>query len=852
MLRLAIRNILSRKLRFALTAIAIILGTAMMSGTYVLTDQITGAFDEIFAKANEGIDVIIARQQKFDSAQGAVAAPIDSTVVDTVRKVAGVKVAEGQLQGTASLVVNGKSVGSIGGAPSLLVTVAKDNRFNSSIPAAAGRAPRVPGEISIDEAYAKRAKLTVGAKVQVATPTGLHDATLVGIFKFGNSGSLGGTTLTAATIEDAQAWLDMKGKVSTIAVAGDVGITPAVLKERITRLLTPDKYRVETGEESADRAAKTVNDGIGFLSTILSVFALIAILVGSFVIFNVFSITIAQRIREIAMLRTIGASRAQLRRSVIIEALILGVIASLVGIAFGVFIAMGLKKAFDAAGIGLPTASLRVLPRTVIVPLLVGTIATFLAAIIPATRATRIAPVAALREGAVLPKSRIAPYVPYFGVLATIIGIASVVAGFMSDGSLGSRLKTIGVGAALIVIGIGLAMRLMIRPIARAVGAPLAKVFGNSAAIARQNATRDTTRTASTATALMIGVGLVVFIAVFVYGFKVSIFDALDRTLKSDGVSMSENFTPMPTGVVEAARTVPSVASALGIGTVETQVGGQSASVSAIDPIAARDLVRFDWKKGGSDAILSQLGANDSVVEESFAQDHKLAIGSSFTVNAIDGQQAAFTVRGIYRDPQLFVGYTITPAGLARLTETPTVSIMLTKLKPGVDLQVGTAQLRNALKTTYPTVKVRTKQEHKDFINTTMSTFLNVFYALLALSVLISLIGVVITLLLAIYERTREIGMMRAIGTTRGQVRAMILHEGVITCLIGGIVGLFVGLLLGWLITKGLESEGLAFSVPYGTLVVVLILTIVAGLVSALLPARRAAKLQPLDALHYE
>ena len=852
MLRLALRNIMARKLRFALTAIAIVLGTAMMSGTYVLTDQITGAFDEIFAKANEGVDVIIARQQKFDSQQGAAPAPIDQSVVAQVKVIPGVDVAEGQLQGTASLVVDGKSIASVGGAPSLLVTAATEPRFNSSIPAVAGHAPRAPGEISVDEAYAKRAKVTIGQRVQVSTPTGLHPATLVGIFKFGDSGSLGGTTLTATTVQDAQDWLDLKGKVTTIAVAGRVGTDPNVLKARIAQVLPQDRYRVETGTESADRQATTINNGIGFLRTTLSIFALIAIMVGSFVIFNVFSITIAQRIREIAMLRTIGASRAQLRRSVIIEALILGVVASLIGIGFGVLLAMGLKWAFDKGGIGLPTASLRVLPRTVIVPLLVGTIATFLAAIIPATRATRIPPVSALREGAVLPKSRIAPYVPYIGIVATLIGIALVAVGLTSDASLGSRLKTIGFGAALIVIGIGLAMRLMIRPIAGAVGAPLEAAFGNSAAIARRNATRDTTRTASTATALMIGVGLVVFIAVFVHGIKVSLFDALDTTLRADEVTLNENFSPMPIGIVAAARAVPAIESAMGIGTVETQVDGSSAAISAIDPAAAKSLVNFDWKDGGSNALLDQLGSDGAVVEESFAQDRSLKVGSKFNVEAIDGQRATFTVKGIYRDPQLFTGYTITTAGLRRLTETPTVAVLLTKLRPGVDLTVGTAQLNDALATSYPTAKVRTRGEYKDFINTQLSVFLYVLYALLALSVIISLIGVIITLLLAIYERTREIGMMRAVGTTRGQVRAMILHEGVITCLIGGIVGLFVGLLLGGLVTKGLASEGIAFAVPYVTLVVVLVLTILAGLIAAFLPAIRAAKLRPLDALQYE
>ncbi len=852
MFKLALRNIMSRKLRFAMTAIAIILGTAMMSGTYVLTDQITGAFDDIFAKANQGVDVIITHKQAFDSQQGATTAPFDESLAEKVRAVDGVAVAEGQMDGTGSLVVDGKSVTSVGGAPALLVSTPTNERFRASN-IATGRFPDAPGEVAVDVGLADRKNLSAGMKLQVATNTGLHPATLVGTFRFADSGSLGGTILIAVTLKDAQDWTGHPGQITSVVVAGTPGTPPTTLKQNITTALgDAGDLRIETGSESADRQAKSINDNLGFLSTTLTVFALIAILVGAFVIFNVFSITIAQRIREIAMLRTIGASRGQIRGSVVLEALIIGFVASLIGIGLGVLIAIGLKAIFSAAGFGLPTASLRVAPRTVIIPLVIGTVVTMLSVIIPAARATKIPPVAALREGAVLPKSRFSRYTPYIGIGVALLGILLIALGFSSDGALSRRLIMIAVGGGAIVLGIGLAIRLLIRPLARLLGAPGEAVFGNSASLARQNAVRDPARTASTATALMIGVGLVVFIAVFAHGFKVSFFDAIDRNLRVDQISINENFSPMPAGVTEIARAVPGVRAALGVGSLETKVNGTSAVMNAVDPAAARSLVRFDWQNGGSDALLDQLGSDGTIVEESLATDKGLKVGDTLKVTAIDGQTGTLTVRGIYRDPQLFVGYTVSDAGYRRFTDTPAVGVLLTQLAPGASLAKVTASLTDAMKQAYPTVKVRTKAEYKTFVNKSFSSFLNIFYALLALSVLISLVGVVITLFLAIYERTREIGMMRAVGTTRGQIRSMILHEGVITCLIGGVVGVFVGLLLGWVIIKGLEGEGLGFSVPWGTLVAVLFLTVIAGLLAAFLPSRRAAKLRPLEALHYE
>ncbi len=849
MLRIALRNLRGRKLRFALTGLAIVLGTAMISGTFVLTDQITGAFDEIFAKANKGVDVILTKQQAFDSEQGTAPGPLSESLVATVQGVEGVALAEGLVDAQGSLVVDGDFVSSSGGAPTIVVSTPSE-RFRSS-DVVEGAFPSTDGQIAVDVGLADRENLSVGQRVGLTTRVGVRPVTVVGTFRFAESDAIGGATITAITLADAQRWYDRENQVTSVVAAAADGVSADGLKRRIQEV-APAGVRVETGSENADRQADTINDNLGFLRNFLFVFAAIAVLVGAFIIFNVFSITVAQRIREMAMLRTIGASRAQLRRTVLAEALVVGLLASIVGIAVGVLFAVALKAIFNAVGFGLPTAAISIQPRTIIWPLVVGVLVTVLAAVIPAIRATRIPPVAALREGATLPRSRFSRFTPYIGMAMTLIGVLLIVAGFQSSGGFQGRLSLIGFGAFLILIGVGLAMRLLIRPLAGFVGWPLARLFGNSARLGRQNTIRDPARTASTATALMIGIGLVVFVAVFVNGFKNSFFDALDRTIDADLIIVSDNFQPLAGGIVDVTRSAPGVESALGVGFAEIEVAGQRTSLNAVDPAGARSAVKFDWQDGGSDALLGQLGEGNALVERGFAEERGLAVGDRFTATTIEGRKETFAVIGEYKDPQLFTGFTVSNAAYERIVTDRDVGVLLASFAPGIDTTQGKEAVAGTLGETYPSAKVRTRSEYKDFINEQTTSILFVFYALLALSVLISLVGVIITLLLSIYERTREIGMMRAIGAQRRQIRAIVRSESVITCAIGGVVGLAIGLFLGWVMIKGLEDEGLGFSVPVGTLIAVLVLALIAGILAAVFPARRASRLNPLEALHYE
>ncbi len=849
MFRFALKALRTRKLRSVLTGIAILLGTAMIAGTFILTDQVSGAFDDIFKKANQGTDVILTQKTAFESQQQQPG-PLPQSLIATVQKVPGVALAEGQIGALGALVVDGKYVGPASGAPPLVFST-PSSRFNSNT-IVAGAFPARHGDVAIDKGLADREKLKVGQQVGLTTRIGQQPVTISGIFKFGDANSIGGATLTAITLTDAQAWFDRKGQVSTILVAGDNGVSPTDLASRV-QAAVPANVLVETGTANASRQAGDINDNLGFLKQFLFVFAVIALLVGAFIIFNVFSITVAQRIRELAMLRTVGASRWQLLRSVLAEAFIIGLIASIVGVGVGVLFAKSINLLFDAAGFGLPTTGIQIKPRTVAIPVLVGTVVTLLAAFIPGLRATRIPPIAALREGATLPRTRWSRFSPYAGGLIALLGIGGIASGFSSNGSVGQRLGLIAIGALAVLFGVCMLIRFVIRPLARILGWPIQKLAGNSGRLGRENAMRNPSRTATTAAALMVGVGLVVFISVFVAGLKSSFIDALDNTLTSDLIIVNEGFTPLAAGAVDASKSAPGVASVLGVGFGEVRFGSAGTEqLSAIDPAQAASLVTFDWQNGGSNQLLAQLGTDGAIVERDFAKTHSLTTGEQFGITTLDGKTARLRVLGEYRDPQLFTGFVVSNAAYDTLFVDRDVGVLLVKFADGVAVATGKEAVATALKATYPAAKVRTNSEYKDFIGKQINQILTIFYALLAFSIVISLFGVLITLLLAVYERTREIGMLRAIGTTRGQLRSMIFSESVITCAIGGIIGIGVGLLFGFLIAKGLQDEGIQFSVPVVTIIVVFVLAVVAGLVAALAPARRAAKLQPLEALHYE
>jgi putative ABC transport system permease protein len=848
---LVLRGLASRKLRSALTAIAILLGVTMISGTLVLTDQIDRAFVQIFQAGNAKIDVVVKQKPPFENVQTSVY--LNADVVDEVRQVDGVATAQPFIQSEGYLIANGEAMNASGGAPSFVFSNLPQD-LNPYTPIA-GRLPETSGEVAVAEEIATKGNVEVGSQQQLATQDGVKDVTVVGILQYGDGDtSLGGSTTVLAPLIDVQTWWALEGKASYIYVKAQDGVAQDELRDRIRSALPQQDLIVQTGREDADEQAGILNDLIGkIIRYALLAFAGVAILVGAFIIYNTFSITVAQRTREFAMLRTIGASRRQILASVIGEAFIIGLIASAAGILLGVGLAWGLGKLFAAVGFGLPATGLVLSWQTVAICLAVGIGITVLASIFPALRATRIAPIAALREGATLPVSRFAKLTPVIAVIIGILGGAGMAYGLISSGGTTGRLTTLAGGAILIFLAVAMLSRYIVRPVVSVLGKPIGWVAGGVGRIAAENAARNPARTAVTAAALMIGIGLVVFVTIFVGGIKESFTGAIDSSLKSELTVSARGFGgTIPAAVLPAVQAVDGVETASPVGGTAIQVGTGAYALIGIDPATLPAVYEFDWDNGSND-LLPTLGTDRALVEDTIAGDLGVAVGDTVDVLSISGEKATFTVAGTYTDPTILNGIVVDQPALEPLLQSNATGLntLFVRTAAGADVAAVQADVERALEQ-FPTAQVQSNEQQKEEAASGVNTILVIFYALLALSVVISLFGIVNTLVLSIFERTREIGMLRAVGTTRRQLRAMIRWEAVITSIIGGVLGVLLGILFGWAVCKGLESDGLVFVFPTLQIIIFLVLSIVAGVLAAILPARRAAKLDVLEALSYE
>jgi putative ABC transport system permease protein len=490
-------------------------------------------------------------------------------------------------------------------------------------------------------------------------------------------------------------------------------------------------------------------------------------------------------------------------------------------------------------------------PRTIIIGLSVGILVTLLSAVIPAARATRVPPIAALQEGAALPPSRFARFTPFIAAGVVVFGALFIVAGMFGPGGTTQRLGTIALGAVFVFVAVAMASKYLIRPLAGALGWPLQKLSPVSGRLARDNSVRNPGRTAATASALMIGLGVVVFVAVFAQGLKSSFVDSIDRTVRADYIVQGKNFLPLPADTTGRLQAVSGVRSAAGLDTQQVQVNKKLTAVNGIDPATFAPLWHFDWTGGGSDALLQQQGTSKALVEEQTASTLRLKTGQHFTLTTVDGKRATLTVAGQFKDPMLLNGIVVSSAGYNAIFPTPQLFMVFVKSDPEAANAQQLAALKTALKDV-PTADVQTVAQYKDGVVKQVDQLLNLLYGLLAMSVIISLFGIVNTLVLAVFERTREIGLLRAIGTSRRQVRATVRYESVITSIIGALMGIVVGIVFAWVVTTRFAGQGITFSIPGGQLVVFLILAVIVGVIAAILPARRASRIDILEAIQYE
>ena len=852
MTRFALKGLLGRKLRTALTAIAIVLGVTMVSGTYVLTDSIDKAFDSIFTEVREGSNVVVSGKSAFDlsDGSGATAPSFDESVLEDVRDVDGVQAAEGSVDSETAQFIgeDGKAI-VYGGAPNLGFSIADgDSQFNP-LTLVQGAWPG-PDEVVVDESTADKEDFAVGDEVGVQAAGPVEELRISGIIKFGSASSLGGATLAGFDLPTAQRLFDKEGQLDEIAVAARAGVSDQQLIGEISPVL-PENTQVISAAQQSEEDASDTNEFITFLQGFLLAFAGIALFVGSFVIANSLSITIAQRTREFATIRTLGGSRRQVLGSIVIEALVVGILASVAGLFLGLGLARLLFELFDAVGFTLPNSGLIFETRTVVVSLLVGILVTLLASLRPAVRATRVPPIAAVREGATLPESRFARFRTPGSIALTALGFAALAYGLFGEGLGTTQLLTwMGLGALLIFLGVALFAQRIVRPFAQLLGWPATRIGGVAGKLARDNARRNPQRTASTASALMIGLALVTLVAVLAQGITSTFRGAVEDIFTSDyAITAQNNFSPIPTSAADAAEDAPGVLAVASVRTAEARIFDSNEFVTAVDEAAA-DAITLDWIDG-SQQVFAELGRDGAFVADDFAEDHGLSIGSPVTMLTPSGEEVGLEIKGIFDPPSggsPFGTVTFSSELFDDLYESPRNLYSFVKMEGGVN-DANTEALTTAL-ADFPNAKAQTREEFIDNQIGALSSILNILYVLLALSVVVSLFGIVNTLVLTVFERTREIGMLRAVGMTRRQTRRMIRHESVITALIGGLLGIALGIVLGGLLVARVDF--IEFSLPTTQIVIFAVLTIVVGIIAAIFPARRAAKLNPLEALQYE
>jgi putative ABC transport system permease protein len=846
---LALKSLWARKARAVATTFAVVIGVAFVAGSYVLTDTIFAAFDEIFGESLKGTSVVISAENPVKQENGEIPT-IGAALLPRVQRTPGVKLAAGAIFTPGGFFDSeGNKIGNKF-APKFISSELPGSL--ESLTYIEGKRPRGPTEASLDKAAAEASGLKLGETIKLIGQGSARSFELVGFTRLGGA-SFGGASIAQVTLPVAQRLTHKAGRFDQISVAAAAGVSATTLKKRIAREMPPG-VRVETAKENADRGSEEIRENLSFLQIFLLVFAFIAILVGCFLIFNTFSITVAQRVSEFGMLRTLGASRRQILTDVVAEALAIGVVGAVVGIGGGFLIALLLNGLLEAFEIDLPTTGLVMETRTVVVSLLIGIVVTVLSSLVPALRSTRVPPIAALQAVAPAPTRRRRLIGLAISLLIGAAGLAAILIGLFGSAAAGTAAGLIGGGAVAMVFAVSLFSPRLVPPLAAIAGWPLERARKLIGRLSRENAQRNPSRTAVTAAALMIGLTVVAFVTVFAAGLKSSVAQVVDENFVGGIVIQNtDGFSPIPAAAATAAAKVPGVESVATIRSARAKLlgGGSTTDVSAPSP-NIDEALQVEWKRGGP-ATLHGLGNDEAIVSDSFASDHGLELGERFGLLTQTGRRPRFRVVGEFDSKLDLLGSVlITQPILARdfAQRQDRYDFVLTE--PGADSETVQAVLTRGSEAAFPTTEVLNQQELKESREEQVNQLVSLFYVLLALAVLVSLFGIANTLALSIHERTRELGMLRAIGMSRRQVRTMIRYEAVITALIGAILGMVLGLIFATLMAEPLKDEGFTLSYPVGSLLLLLVFAAIAGVLAAIGPARRASRLDVLEALQYE
>jgi putative ABC transport system permease protein len=844
MFRATMRSLLAHKVRLLLTAVSVVLGVAFVAGSLVFTDTLKQTFDDLFTQTTP--DVVITAQTAFTDVSGSGATPtISSATLTTVSSVQGVARAEGAVFASGVQIVgkDGKVIGT-GGAPSFGSNWS-DDRDLSPFRLTDGRGPARAGEVAIDSQSATKAGLGVGSTVRLLTPGAPESDTVVGIFRYGTTGNLAGASIVTFDLHTAQkVLLGGADAYTSIDVKAVPGVSQTVLAARV-KAATADHaaaLKVQTGKASADAQAARITDGLNFFSTFLLIFAGIALVVGSFIILNTFSMLVAQRTLELALLRALGASRGQVTRSVLGEALVVGVLGSTVGLALGVALSVGLRGLFAALGIDLPGGALVVKGSTVVTSYAVGVVVTVLAAYLPARRASKVAPVAALRTDESTPM-RSLRLRGVAGTALLALGLVGMAAGVRATSNAASW---VGFGAFATFVGVIVLSPSISRRVIGFFGAPVRR-SGATGRIAIDNARRNPRRTASTASALMIGLALVSAIGVLGASATASTDAVIDKVIKADFIASNSSFQPLSPAVASALAATRGVGEVSRVQALPVLFHGSVTSLTVVDPATIVHMLSIQMVSGS----LGSLATGAMIVDDNTAKSEHWAVGTVVPATFLSGPHT-LTVTGVYVGSGGFSGGVVSTSTARALGGRDLDVQVYVKVAAGADPATVRIAVDHTL-AAYPNVTLLDQTQFKQQIRDSINQLLYVVYALLGLAVIIAVLGIVNTLALSVVERTREIGLVRALGMTRAQLRRSVSVESVAISVYGAVLGTVLGVGFGVVLQRALADQGIGvLGIPWGLLVTVLVLAGVVGVLAALGPAFRAARLDVLRAITTE
>jgi putative ABC transport system permease protein len=844
MFNVTLKGLWAHKRRLIGTSFAVVLGVAFLTATLVVGATMRTGFDKAFADANAGLDVVVRSSEQMGSDETAQRAGIDASLVDEIAAVPGVRAAVPSVEGVATLIgADGSRVGG-NGPPTVGASWIEDPELNA-YQLAEGRAPEAPGEVVVNRGAAEQGDLHVGDRTTVLTPAPV-EVTIVGIATFGDDADgLGPITYTAFTLAQAtELFAQQPDTISAVLVAAEDGVTSETLRDRISELLPARIEALTQAELTAEQQEEIRADFLDMFSTILLAFAGIALVVATFSIHNTFSILVAQRTRESALLRAIGASRRQVVTAVALEALVVGVVASVIGFGAGLGIAAGLKQLMASADLTVPVAGLVVTAGTIVTVAIVGIVTTLVASVTPAIKASRVAPLAALRDVAV-DRSGTSKVRAVLGAVVTVGG-AVVVA--MADTAEDGAMSRAGLGALAMLVGFVILGPVVARPSAAVLGAVAVATRGITGRLARRNAMRNPKRIAASAAALMVGTAVVALFTTFGASVKASFDDLVADSFGGDLVIAQDDFSGagIDPGLAPALTELPEVDHAVGASIATVELAGEGAEPMATDPATLAEVLDLQDLEGS----LADVGPGEIAVGARWAEDHGVELGDVLPMRFVDGTTIDVTVADVFEREDVMSSLIMTTEDWAPHAGQPMDVVVLLSFADGVDPAAGKAAVAEVAER-FGAPEPQTQEEYVDAMSAEIDQALYLIFGMLGVAVIIAVMGIGNTLALSIHERTRELGLLRAIGQSRSQLRSSLRWESVIVAVFGTIGGLGLGTFLGWGLMRAMRAEvGFGeFALPVVPLAVILGLAAVAGVIASLRPARRAARMDVLAAI---